>query len=124
MTKTSLAAEANVSTKRMSAFESGQAVPSDATLANLAQILRFPISFFSAVSLDLPMIESASFRALRSATLGQRSAAFGAGVLALELSKWLESKFNLPKPDVPDLRLHTPDAAACAVRAMWGIEKR
>jgi Zn-dependent peptidase ImmA (M78 family) len=44
-----------------------------------------------------------------------------AASFALELSDWMEGKFNLPKVNVPDLRGHKSESAAIALRAKWLI---
>jgi Zn-dependent peptidase ImmA (M78 family) len=124
MTKTRLAAEAKLTVRSISAYEAGDIVPSDATVADLALILRFPAAFFLAASLETPSSESASFRALSSMTAGQRDSALGAGALAIELSEWIDGRFNLPVPKLPDLRGHSPEAAAEALRAAWGLGER
>ena len=36
-------------------------------------------------------------------TASQRDSALGAGAVALLLNEWIESRFELPNPDVPDL---------------------
>lgn len=124
MTKTKLAAEAKVTVRSVSAYEAGDMVPSDATIAALSRVLRFPPDFFSAPSLEVPSSESASFRALSSITAGQRDSALGAGALAIELCDWISARFNLPSSTVPDLRGHSPEAAAEALRGAWGLGER
>jgi Zn-dependent peptidase ImmA (M78 family)/transcriptional regulator with XRE-family HTH domain len=124
LTKTKLAAEAQLTVRSVSAYEAGDMVPSDATIAELVRVLQFPIDFFMASSLDTPSSESASFRALSSMTAGQRDSALGAGALAIELSEWINARFNLPEPALPDLRGHTPEAAAEAIRGAWGLGER
>ena len=124
MTKTRLAAEAKLTVRSVSAYEAGDMVPSDGTITDLARILRFPVEFFVAASLEMPSSESASFRALSSMTAGQRDSALGAGALAIELSEWIDARFNLPTPTLPELRGHSPEAAAEALRAAWGLGER
>ncbi len=124
MTKTKLAAEAQLAVRSVSGYEAGDMVPSDATVGDLARILRFPNDFFAARSLDVPSSDSASFRALSSMTAGQRDSALGAGALAIELAEWIDARFNLPAPEFQDLRGHTPEAAAGAIRGAWGLGER
>lgn len=47
-----------------------------------------------------------------------------AGALAVELSKWIECRFELPEPNVPSLRGYAPEEAADALRAEWGLGQR
>jgi len=122
--KTQLAQQAKLTVRSVSAYEAGDTVPTDATIGELARILRFPVAFFSATSLDTLTTESASFRALSSMTAGQRDAAMGAGTLAIALSEWIASRFNLPEADLADLRGHAPEAAADALRGAWGLGER
>lgn len=124
MTKTRLAAEANLTVRSVSAYEAGDMVPSETTVADLGRTLCFPTQFFAAASLETPSPESASFRALSSMTAGQRDSALGAGALAIELSEWLDAQFNLPESTLPDLRGHSPEAAAEAIRAAWALGER
>lgn len=44
-----------------------------------------------------------------------------AGVLAHLLDDWVTKRFNLPEPDLLDLRDENPEAAAIALRRHWGI---
>lgn len=123
-TKSKLAAEAGLTSRSISAFEAGSLDPSDSTLAQLAEVLGFPLSFFSADNLEAVSADSASFRSLRSMTAGQRNAALSAGALAISLAEWIAARFNLPVSNVPDLRGYSPEAAAEAVRAEWGLGER
>jgi Zn-dependent peptidase ImmA (M78 family) len=65
-----------------------------------------------------------SFRALSSMTAGKRDSAIAAAALAMELATWIDQKFSLPAPNVPDLRGMPPDVAAEEVRSQWGAGTR
>lgn len=120
--KTRLAEEAGLTVRSLTNFESGKDAPSEATLARLASVLRFPIGFFREPGLEELPPKAASFRALKAMTAGQRDAALGAGEIAAQVvNKWLESKFKLPKHDLLDLDEYTPEAAAQCLRAQWGL---
>lgn len=55
-----------------------------------------------------------------SATL--KYMAIGAGTIAIQLNAWIEAKFQLPAPDLPELgRNIDPEAAAEALRNYWGL---
>lgn len=123
-TKTRLAEQAQLTTRSISAYEAGDTVPSEATVASLARVLGFPVAFFGADTIELPPVGAASFRALSTMTAARRDAALGAGAIAIELAEWLESRLKMPPSDVPDLRDHSPEAAADSVRAAWGIGMR
>jgi len=98
--------------------------PSDDTIATLSRVLRFPSSFFFAGDLDEPSPDNASFRALSSMTAMQRHAALAAGALAIDFSEWLDRRFELPEPDLLDLRGADPEAAAETVRRQWAIGEK
>jgi Zn-dependent peptidase ImmA (M78 family) len=54
-------------------------------------------------------------------TARQRDAARSAGAIAVELSHWIDQRFTLPEPDLPELVGYEPEAAAEALRAHWGL---
>ena len=124
MTKSRLADLAGVTMRSISAFEAGEMDPSAETLAEIARVLRFSPSFFTRPAIDRPPVTSASFRSLTSMTAGQRNAAVAAGALAIELSDWLEQRFNLPAPSLPSFRGADPETAAEALRGQWQLGER
>src|SRR5688500_8315048 len=124
LTKSELAKNAGVSLRSISAYEAGDTEPNDDTLVVLARVLRFPITFFTAAELDEPTATDASFRAMSTMTAVQRDAALAAGALAIEFSLWLDRRFVLPAPNLPDLRDTDPEAAAIAMRRAWGVGEK
>lgn len=120
-TKKSLADATLLSSKTISLYESGDQLPTDESLSSIAQALSFPTSFFSGRDVETPTEENASFRSFSRMTAGQRDAALAAGGIAYMLSDWIDSKFNLPSPDVPDCSGMDPEVAAEAIRAEWGL---
>jgi len=124
LTKTELARRAGITTRTLYAWEAGLATPTVEMLTALAAALRFPIAFFFRPDLDGPTPDAASFRALRSMTAAKRDSALAAGAIAFELSQWIDRRFTLPSPQLPDLRGHEPEAAATALRAQWNIGER
>jgi Zn-dependent peptidase ImmA (M78 family)/DNA-binding XRE family transcriptional regulator len=122
LTMTRLAAAVGVEPRSISAYEKGEFGPDEDRLAKLAKVLRFPQEFFSGGDLDEPTPDAASFRALSKMTAGQRDTALGAGAIALMLNDWIEHRFELPAPDLPDLsREADPEAAARALRQLWSL---
>src|SRR6266511_4151153 len=105
MTLVRLSQLAGVSTRTLSAYENNEGQPSPETLSRLAEVLNFPVSFFSAEELDELTPDAASFRALSKLTAAQRDAALSAGRIAMELSAWIRDRFRLPEPQVPSLNL-------------------
>ena len=124
LTMTRLANLVGLQARSISAFERGEFPPSDVTLNELANELRFPVGFFFGPPLDMPDKLAVSFRALSRMTAGQRDAALGAGALALALNDWLDGRFVLPTANLPDLRSEEPEAAADIVRSQWHLGYR
>lgn len=105
-------------------FESGRYTPSSERLDQLARLLDFPVEFFSRPEPETLATSAVSFRSLAAMKAGQRESALAAGELALEFDAWVRARFNLPGVDVPDMRGQSPEAAAEAVRAAWGLGVR
>jgi Zn-dependent peptidase ImmA (M78 family) len=125
LTKARLAELTGLSTRSISAYESCDTEPTEATLKKLSTVLGFPTSFFERLEhLQCPDAGSASFRSLSKMTAAQRDMALASGALATALCDWIEARFKLPAPDVPDLRHHLPEAAAQATRDHWGLGER
>jgi Zn-dependent peptidase ImmA (M78 family)/DNA-binding XRE family transcriptional regulator len=124
LTKIALARRIGVSSRSMTAFERGEIPPGRDTLAKLATVLDFPVSFFWGPDLDEPPEEGSSFRALTTLTASQRHQTLGAGALALALSEWIDARFSLPDADVPQLQGVDPETAAVAIRGEWGLGER
>jgi Zn-dependent peptidase ImmA (M78 family)/transcriptional regulator with XRE-family HTH domain len=147
MTKKMLAERVGVSERSITGYESGTQEPEAPTIRKISEALRFPEAFFFGDAPELLTPEVASFRSLSKMSARQRDSALGAGSVALMLNDWIESKFDLPIPDVPDLgREHValdvggarsprkgsddypsqagsrdPEAAAETLRAHWGL---
>ncbi|MEX3982392.1 helix-turn-helix domain-containing protein [Paraburkholderia sp. EG287A] len=122
LTMIKLAAAVGVEPRSISAYEKGEFSPDGDRLTRLSSALGFPKVFFFGDDLDEPTPDIASFRALSKMTAGQRDTALGAGAIALMLNGWIEARFELPTPDLPDLsREDNPEAAALALRQQWGL---
>jgi len=122
MSMTRLAELVGVKTRTVSAWEHAEYEPEDANVARLAEVLHFPKTFFFGSDLEEPRSDMASFRALTRMTAAQRDTALGAGAIAFLLNDWIEERFELPPANVPDLsRAGNPEAAADALRRIWGI---
>lgn len=122
LTKAGLAKITELDVRSISAFENSEFPPSQATLATIANALRYPASFFLGEPLHEPRPDTASFRAQSKMSAMQRDMALSQGALALHLNQWLESKFELPSASVPQLsREQAPEAAAEALRREWGL---
>lgn len=121
LTMTALAAEIGMSPRSVSVYETGSTPPPE-VLSRIVQTLGFPIEFFSGDDLESPGVGSVSFRALSKMSAIERDRALSQGALALGLNKWIEQRFELPSPDMPDLSQETdPEAAAGSLRQQWGL---
>lgn len=121
LTKRALADRAAISTRSLSAYEAGTQEPNSQTRRRLADVLAFPLSFFEGSDLEEPSLDATSFRALTRLTARRRDQACSSATLALALADWLDTRFKLPEPDLPQLRGVDPDTAADAVRKSWGL---
>lgn len=122
LSKSELAALIDVDLRSIVAYESGEFCPSPEALYRLEKELGFPALFFEGEDLDKPIPDVASFRSLSKLKPTRRDMALAQGAIALYLNQWLESKFELPKADLPDLsRERSPAEAASAIRQIWGL---
>ncbi|HXU19850.1 MAG TPA: ImmA/IrrE family metallo-endopeptidase [Verrucomicrobiae bacterium] len=122
LTKTDLAKRARVDLRSVTAYEAGVYPPKLETAESLAAATKFPLEFLYGDDLDEPQPDTASFRAMSKMTATQRDMALSQGTIALHLSRWLETRFELPELDLPDLsREDSPEAAADSLRRHWGI---
>jgi Zn-dependent peptidase ImmA (M78 family)/transcriptional regulator with XRE-family HTH domain len=147
MKKRELAKHIGVTERSVSSYEAGTQEPESNTLKKISETLRFPEAFFFGDDPEIPTPDVASFRSLSKMAAYQRDSALGAGAIALLLNEWIESRFELPNPDVPDLgreggansvvsgdgkskepevypsqmSAQNPEAAAEMLRAHWGI---
>src|ERR1700676_1899382 len=122
LTKSDLARKIGVDLSSVTAYESGEYPPRSDTTEQIARALEFPLEFFEGNDLDVPQSDTASFRALSKMTATQRDIALSQGAIAVELNQWLDDRFELPPPDLPDLSRETsPEAAAESLRRLWSI---
>ncbi|SFB46884.1 Zn-dependent peptidase ImmA, M78 family [Pseudomonas simiae] len=141
MKKRELATLIGVTERSVSGYESGTQEPEQGTLSKIASALRFPEAFFFGDDPEVPTPDVASFRSLSKMSASLRDSALGAGAIALLLNDWLESRFDLPAADLPDLgsergaltsndeslRLvglptnQGPEVVAEMLRAQWGL---
>lgn len=122
LNKTKLAALIGIDLRSISGYENGEFAPDAENIAKLAKVLSFPEAFFFGGDVEELTPDVASFRALTKMTAGQRDSALGSGSIALMLNGAIESRFELPKADLPDLsREGGPEAAAQTLRELWGL---
>jgi len=75
----------------------------DETMPKIAATLGFPLGFFRGDDLDEPKPDAASFRAFSKMTAKECDMALSQGTIALHFTRWLEERFELPQPMLPDL---------------------
>ena len=124
LTKAKLAERLHITSRSVANYENGDQQPSPAVLDQLAEVLSFPVEFFTGTDVEPIPEDAASFRSLTSMSAAQRNQALGAGSLAVLLDEWIDLRFARPEPDLPDLTDVTPDGAAEIVRAEWGLGHR
>lgn len=117
-----LAALIGVTPKTVSRWERGEREPEDDNLSALARVLGFPAEYFFGKA--PPTLDGWAFRSLARMSARQRDIALAAGAQAVDLDAWLDTQITRPSLDVPDLRGHSPEEAAEAVRATWGLGYR
>lgn len=122
LTKLAFASKIGVDRKTLHAYESGSTVPSEATISNILAVLEFPKDFLCGEDIEEPTVYSGSFRSMSKMTAPQRDMALSQAAFGLHLSTWINKKFELPKPQIPDLgREPDPEAASEYVRRKWGL---
>ena len=122
LTKTELADLVMIEPRSVSGYENGEFSPEPEKLRSLAEALRFPTDFFTGDNIEELSPDITSFRAMTKMTSAKRDIALGAGAIARMLNKWIESHFDLPAIDLPDLgREESPEACAETLRQTWGL---
>jgi Zn-dependent peptidase ImmA (M78 family)/DNA-binding XRE family transcriptional regulator len=125
LTIKALAEGAGLSPTTLGRMERGLVEPGPGTLAALAEVLGFPIAFFSGADIDELPREAASFRSLTAMTARERDAALAAGALAALFSDWVGERFELPATDLPALTHGVnPWSAARELRQYWGLGEK
>lgn len=122
LTKKRLAELSGITPLTLTRLENGVTVdPEISTVEALAEALRYPFDFFFGEDVDVFPEEAVSFRSLSSLTARQKEAALAAGQHALMIDHWARDRFDLPMPDLLDLRGEDPVSAAAALRSYWGL---
>lgn len=125
LTAKALAEKSGLAVDTISRLENGSNPPDEATVAKLVRVLNFPTQFFFDNDPEDIDTGAVSFRSFSKMSARERDAAISAGSLGLQLSLWVEARFNLPAPNLPDLSYEAdPENAAHSVRQFWGIGER
>lgn len=122
LTKKDLAAKAGLTALTVTRLENGDTTdPSEETVRAVADALAYPLGFFYLDDCEVLQTDAVSFRSLSSLSARQRDAALAAGSIAFLFDEWVTAKFDLPKPNLIDLREEDPVFAAEALRGHWGL---
>ncbi|MDP9383436.1 MAG: XRE family transcriptional regulator [Chloroflexota bacterium] len=123
MTIAALAKAVSLTPQTISAYERSKSAPADDVVERLARALGFPVGFFYADLKDVVPLDAASFRSLSRMGQIKAKAALAGGTFCVAFYQWVEDRFDLPKPNVPDLDpgIIDPESAAVYVRSAWGL---
>ena len=124
LTKKALAEGVRVSGAAMTEFENGSRSPSAETAQRLAEELDFPVEFLYGDDVHPIYPGLSSFRAVRSMTARSRDRCLASGAVASGIiTPYLNGRFVLPAPDVPDLPVDIcdPESAARETRTEWRL---
>jgi Zn-dependent peptidase ImmA (M78 family)/transcriptional regulator with XRE-family HTH domain len=125
LTKKQLAEKLGLSSRTISDYENNNKFnPSEETQRKLVEALGFPFDFYHGDTLAYPTRNTASFRALKRASACRRDAVLAIGAFGYLFNDWLESKFELPSPEVPPMLGESPDVAATSLRSHWQLGNR
>jgi len=123
LTKKKISEKLNLSIQTLSEWEAGNTVPKFENAVELSRVLDFPIEFFYNEATHNIELDKVSFRALTKMKAYQRDTALACGELALILNEWIETKFELPRIDIPEFAGKEPEQAALLLREEWNIEE-
>jgi len=118
--KTELARKIGVSLKSIMKYESGDS-PGPETMQRIVEILEFPEDFFFGDDLEEIDASAVSFRSMARMPASRRDEALGQGAMCVLLNQWLKKRFGMPRPEIPNVQLATPEGAAAIVRTEWGL---
>ena len=123
LTVTRLAKLVELSTSTITKYEAGAHPPPPETIDKLAEALDIRPTFLTAQPIEDLEPGVVSFRALTRTSARQRDSALATGVLATQLNNWLETRLNLPAPDVPKYERGAldPEGSARRLRAEWSL---
>lgn len=123
ITKVALAAKIEVTRRTLYRYEAKGLEPNAKRVEAMSSALGFPTDFFFADSLDEISPDNVSFRSLSRTTARTRDSITARCSFALDLSKWLECKFQLVSPTVPryEFEVESAELAAEDVRHRWAL---
>lgn len=119
-----LASRCGITAQTVSNWETGSTLPSRRTIADLAETLGFPESFFFQDDVKKLSQGGLTFRARSRTPAWQKHSAVAAATMVSELVNWIDERFELPEVRLPRLVGQTPDVAARMVRAEWMLGQK
>lgn len=126
-TAKALADLAGVNQATIIRLEGGQHEADVSTVEKLAAALNYPTAFFYRPEGTELAATNVSFRSLKAMSAKQRESAIAAGELGIDLMHWVNDRFTLPSPDIPEMPSEmesNPESAARLVRQHWGLGDR
>lgn len=125
LTKKSLAEKLGITDRSIFDYENLNTIPEDGTIDKISKVLNFPIDFFESSESNELKVNEVSFRSLSRIKAYQRDMALTSGELALSLTYWIESKFDLPAVDLPLIEgFMKPESAAILLRDYWDLSDK
>ena len=124
LTKKGLAEASGVPERTLVHDLKSEGEPPRSRVRAYASALGFPLDFFYRDEVEKLSVEAVSFRALSRMTARQRDQEMGSAEIALELERWIEQRFELPHPQVPDYADSDAEVAAELVRRDFGLGER
>ena len=125
LSKTEFASRIGVDIRVFSSYDADKYHPSEETVQRMASVTGFAEAFFYGDDLEMPTLDSISFRSLSTMSSREREMAVSQGRIALLLNEWIEERFELPEVDLPDLSAEpSPEEAATTLRQHWGLGER
>ncbi|TCT37277.1 Zn-dependent peptidase ImmA (M78 family) [Martelella mediterranea] len=121
LTKKSLASALSVAPRAVTGWEADEYPPDPEKVAAISRVLGFPTSFFELDDTSKTPEGAVSFRSLTKKTAGQRDAALSMCDIAKDVTDWINDRFDVPKPVLPDMRDEAPYIAASLLRQEWGL---
>ncbi len=125
LTSKALAEAAGLAVDTVSRLENGANQPDEDTVAKIAKALSFPLGFFFDSDPEEIDVRAVSFRSFSKMSARERDAALAAGSLGLQLSAWVDERFDLSPANLLDLSyLDDPASAAMLMRQHWVLGEK
>lgn len=121
LTKVALGHAVGLTSRRIAEYENEGVDPPPATVAALARALGYPPAFFSRDTPPDVSADNVSFRSFSRLAARRRDAALSAAATGVELARWLDERFQLPRCAIGDLAEMGPEMAAATLRSEWGL---